>query len=125
MLKGMSGARVALAVTCVVVAGLGGWFAVASWDESDKVATVASALGAVAAVGVAIWTALRGSPGRAGRVRRIRVAGTGRATAGGSDSSAITGVRSNTGGASALKVRNTGDAEAADGGNAVSGVHLQ
>jgi hypothetical protein len=124
MLKGMSGARVALMVTCVVVAGLGGWFAVAKWDQANKVATVASALGAVAAVGVAIWTALRGSPGRTGRPGRIRVTGTGKATATGTGTSAVSGVRGKPGGAGPLKVHDTGDAEADGGGSAVSGVHL-
>lgn len=123
MLEGMNRARVVLVVTCAVVAGLSGWFAVARWDQANKVATVASALGAVAAVGVAIWTVLRGSSGGAERVGRIRVSGTGTATAKGAGSSAVTGVHSNVGDVTAVNVRETGDAKA-HGGSAVSGVHL-
>jgi hypothetical protein len=124
MLGGMSGVRAAAVVTCVVTAGLGGWFAVARWDQANKLATVASALGAVAAVGVAIWTALRGSPGRAGRARWIRVSGTGKAMATAPGSSAVSGVRGKPAGDVSLRVRDSGDAEAGGGGNAVSGVQL-
>lgn len=120
----MSGARVALVVTCVVVAGLGVWFAVAQWDQANKVATVASALGAVAAVGVALWTALRTSPGRAGGPGAIRVSGTGRATATGPGSSAVSGVRGKAGGPGPVTARDTGDAEAEGGGSAISGVQI-
>lgn len=112
----------ALVLTCVMVAGLGGWFAVARWDQTNKVATVASALGAVAAVGIAIWTALRDSSGRPRRTGGIRAAGTGKATARGAGSSATTGVRGKSGGTGALSARDTGDAEAEGGGRAVTGV---
>ncbi|MEV6242482.1 hypothetical protein [Lentzea sp. NPDC051838] len=114
-----------LVLTCVMVAGLAGWFALAKWDQANKVATVASALGAVAAVGVAIWVALRSSPSQAERANsRIRVARTGDATAVGAGSSAITGVRANASDTTSLRVRDTGNAQADDGGNAVSGVRL-
>lgn len=122
--RGMSGARVTLVLTCVVVAGLAGWFAMAKWDQANKVATMMSALGAVAAVGIAIWIALRSSPSQSGRAGRIRVANTGGATAMGAGSTAITGVRTNGGDTSSLRVGDTGDAQADSGGNAVSGVHL-
>jgi hypothetical protein len=122
--EGMSGARVSLLVTCAVVAGLGAWFAVAKWDQANKVATVASALGAVAAVGVALWTALRTSPNRSGRASSIRVSGTGKATATGTGSSAVSGMRGRAGDSGPVEVRDTGDAEADEGGSAVSGVRL-
>lgn len=111
-------------VTCAVVAGLGVWFAVAKWDQADKVATVVSALGAVAAVGVALWTALRGSPGQAGGTGGVRLSGAGKAAATGPGSSAVSGVRAKAGGPGSVEVRDTGDAKASGGGSAVSGVHL-
>ncbi|NUT99309.1 MAG: hypothetical protein HOY78_45620 [Saccharothrix sp.] len=114
----------ALVVTCVVVAGLGVWFAVAKWDQTNKVATVASALGAVAAVGVALWTALRTSPSQSGRAGAIRVSGTGKATATGAGSSAVSGVRGKAGDLGPVTARDTGDAEADGGGSAVSGVQI-
>ena len=120
----MNGARVTLAVTCVVVAGLGVWFAVAKWDQANKAATMASALGAVAAVGVAVWTTLRASSGRTGSRRTIRATGTGKATATGTGSSAVSGVRGTAGNEGPTKARNTGEAQADDGGSAVTGVDL-
>jgi cytosine/uracil/thiamine/allantoin permease len=124
MFKGMNGARVTLVVTCAVVAGLGVWFAVAKWDQANKAATVASALAAVAAVGVAVWTALRASSGRTGSRRTIRAAGTGKATATGAGSSAVSGVRGTAGNEGPVRARNTGEAQADDGGSAVTGVDL-
>lgn len=122
--EGMNWARVALAVTAVVVAGMGGWFAVAKWDQANRVATVFSALGAVAAVGVAIWAALRGSSSQTVHSGSVRVGGTGMAKATGAGSNALSGVRSKAGAAGLLKLRDTGDADAAAGGSAVSGIHL-
>ena len=111
----------ALVVTCAVVAGLGIWFAVAKWDQADKVAAAASALGALAAVGVAVWAALRTAQG--GPTGRIRVMRTGKATATGPGSSATSGLhgRADSGQAEAL---DTGDARAVGGGTAVSGVQV-
>jgi hypothetical protein len=120
----MSGSRIALMVTCVVVAGFGIWFALAKWDQANKVASIASALGAIAAVGVAVWATLRSSSGAGGPMSRIRASGTGRATALGTGSSAVSGVRGTAGESGPIKVRNTGDAEAGKGGSAVSGVRL-
>ena len=54
----------ALLVTCVVVAGLGTWFALSRWA---RVGNVASALVTVAAVGVAVWSAWR-TPARSATV---------------------------------------------------------
>lgn len=67
---GMTAKRVALVVTCVVVAGLAVVFGVVQWDRANRIAVVVSALAAVAAVGVAVWAALpnrslaRGSAGQ-------------------------------------------------------------
>jgi Kef-type K+ transport system membrane component KefB len=110
-------ARVVLVVTLFVVAGLAGWFALAKWDDANKVATVLSALGAVAAVGVAVWIALRAAPGPS-----VRVSQTGRATA--SSGEANSGFRSSGGReVNHVRVDGTGDAESA-GGEANSGVRF-
>jgi hypothetical protein len=112
---GVNAGRVVLVLSCVVVGALGAWFAVARWDDANKVAAVASALGAVVAVGVAVWAALRTAPGNAITVRR-----TGRAEARGGGS-ATTGVRGRVDGT--VRVERTGDA-VSDGGDATTGVRL-
>ncbi|MFT7840726.1 hypothetical protein Q5530_31695 [Saccharothrix sp. BKS2] len=104
-----------LSLTCLCVAGLGGWFAVARWDDANKVAAFASALGAVAAVGVALWAALRTLPDL-----QLDVRGTGLAQARGGGS-ANSGVRGKATGS--VRVRDTGDA-VADDGDANSGARL-
>ena len=106
--------RIAIVVTSVLVAGLGGYFAVAQWDNANRVATVSSALGAVAAVGVAVWAATRTVD-----TVSIAVTGTGNATAG-KRGVANTGVRGLVDGA--VTVRDTGDAKATRGGEANTGV---
>ncbi|NGY64105.1 hypothetical protein G7043_34810 [Lentzea sp. NEAU-D13] len=111
----MNTGRAVLLLTCLVVAGLAGWFAIARWDDANKVAAFASALGAVAAVGVAVWAALRTSGSGQVTVRR-----TGRAEARGGGS-ANSGVRGKTSGP--VRVEDTGDA-VADDGDANSGVRL-
>lgn len=99
--------RVAVIVTCAVVAGLGVWFALARWEDANKVAAMASALGAIAAVGVAVWAAVK-APGAGGSVR---LSDTGKATAGpgGSANTGVRGVRGN------VRVKRTGDAQATNG----------
>jgi len=112
----MNTGRVALVVTCVVVAGLGTWFAVSRWDDANRIATVASALGAIAAVGVAIWAALRTpSPQKS-----ITVKDTGTA----SGRKAVTGVIGKADSVGTIRVERTGDATASGDGNAVTGVEL-
>jgi hypothetical protein len=110
----MNTGRVVLLVTCLVVAGLGGWFAVARWDDANRIAAFASALGAVAAVGVAIWAALRTTSSGSIVVRR-----TGRAESYGG--SANTGVHGRVSGSA--RVEDTG-AAASDGGDANTGARL-
>ncbi|MEJ3749577.1 hypothetical protein WEI85_40745 [Actinomycetes bacterium KLBMP 9797] len=116
----MSSGRVALIITGVLVAAAGLWFAFARWDTANKVATVGSALGAVAAIGVAVWTALRDARSRGS----IVVSDTGPATAD-SGGAAITGVSGAAGAvAGSVSVRRTGDARTHGGGDAVTGAQL-
>ncbi|CAM3959184.1 hypothetical protein KIPE111705_33505 [Kibdelosporangium persicum] len=113
---GVNAGRIVLIVSCLLVAGLGVWFAVVRWEDANKIATAASALGAVAAVGVAVWAALRTPPAR----KSVKVSNTGDATAD-SGGRAITGVVGNAG---HVRVTRTGDAKASGGGDAVSGAQL-
>jgi hypothetical protein len=88
-------------------------FAVIRWEDANRIATMASALGAVAAVGVAVWAALPGS--RAGQ----RASRTGKAVAKGKGSMANTGL---TGLGQPAQVNRSGEARAEDGGTANTGV---
>lgn len=106
-----------MVVTCLVIAGLGVTFVLLAWDQANRVATVASALGAVAAVGVAIWAALQG------RTSSVRASRTGAATArdGGV---AVSGVQGLSAPAVPLHVDRTGDATGTADGQATSGIRL-
>lgn len=118
----MNAGRVALVLTCVVVAGLGVWFAVAGWEDSNRVASVASALGAIAAVGVALWAALRStSQGGSGMVRVSRT-GRARAGHGGAANTGFTGSPASSLGFA--RVDRTGEAVTADDGDANTGIRL-
>ena len=112
----MNTGRIALVVTCVVVAGLGTWFALSRWDDANRIATVASALGAVAAVGVAVWAAVRAPSSQ----RSVTVSNTGNATAEGGGK-AVTGV---VGRGDSVRVDRTGDAKSS-GGDASTGAELE
>ncbi|MGK3202803.1 hypothetical protein [Amycolatopsis sp. MEPSY49] len=114
----MTVGRVALLVTCVLVAGLGTWIAIARWEDANKVATAVSALGAVAAVGVAVWAVVR-TPRTS---KAIVVTDTGKAKSA-SGGHAVTGV-TGTPGHDSVRAERTGDAESSGGGDAVSGVQL-
>jgi hypothetical protein len=108
---------VVLLVTGLVVAALGGVFAVTQWDTADRLATVLSALAAVAAVGISVWAALPA----AGRGTSVRVVGSGKAVAG-AGGTAVTGASGPAGSAPhQVDVQNTGDADASNGGDATSG----
>ena len=113
---GVNVRRVVLLVTCLVVAGLGGVFAASQWDQANRIATMVSALAAVAAVGVAVWAALPG----AGPV--VRVSRTGRATAGpgGTATSGVAGPAGQLEGH--VEVDRTGEADASAGGDATTGI---
>lgn len=116
----MTKGYVALLATCSIVAGLGVWFAVARWDDANKVAAVASALGAVASVGVAIWAVQREPQPR----RSVLVSHTGRATTN-SSGNAVTGYSGTANGEGSLRVEYTGDAHVDGNGDAVTGVDLR
>jgi hypothetical protein len=107
----MSARRVSILITCLVVAVLAIVLVVVRWDDASRIATIISALAAVAAVGVAVWAALAPTGARA------RASKTGAAVARGRGSRANTGV---TGPAGAAE--QTGDARAAEGGSANSGI---
>jgi hypothetical protein len=112
--------RVVLLVTVLAVGGLLAWLSVVKWDSASKIATVVCALGAVAAVGVAIWAALPAS----GLPKGIAASRTGKAAAR-RDGSATSGVRGPAGSAGGpIRADRTGDAEASDGGDATSGIRL-
>ncbi|WP_203790414.1 hypothetical protein [Paractinoplanes rishiriensis] len=110
----MTAKRIVLLVTSLVVAALGTFFALARWDTASRVASVASALAGVAAVGVAVWAALPAVGGRGHAVR------TGSATAVGRDSHANSGVID--AGNSGSVANRTGNAQAENGGQANTGV---
>lgn len=110
-------------VTSLAVAGLGMAFLLLRGDAANQVATVVSALVAVAALGVAVWAGLP-----APHSRRLRVAGTGEARAG-TGGTAVSGlVVPAAGGTGAdlgtVEVERTGPADATAGGDATSGVRL-
>jgi hypothetical protein len=112
--------RVVSVVTCVVVAVLGGVFAVSQWETSNRIATVVSALAGVAAVGVGIWAAL--SPGQGSRADDVATRpGESEAMNGGTS---VTGVkRPKARGNGSARVEDTGKARAdGKGSRAVSGI---
>ncbi|MDX2647058.1 hypothetical protein PV341_26540 [Streptomyces sp. PA03-1a] len=111
---GMTMKRVVLAGTCVVVAVLGWVFALSQWETASRIATVASALAGVAAVGVGIWAALPHASSSEVVVRdtgAARTAGSGNAVSGNRGSRPL----------GPVTVERTGDAEASGEGDAVSG----
>lgn len=114
----MSASRVALLITCVIVAGFGGWFAASRWEDTNRVASVVSALAAVAAVGVAVWAAVR-----TGKVKTsVTVTKTGKGTAR-QRGQANTGVQGSLAGAAdTLRVTDSGDATASGDSTANTGV---
>lgn len=116
----MNPRRMVLLLTCLAVAGLLIWLAVAKWTEASKIATIISALAAVAAVGVAVWAALP----RSGSMGSVRASRTGNAVARG-NSTATSGIVARTRwSGDQITADSTGDADASDGGDATSGVKL-
>lgn len=107
-----------LVITLLVVAGMGFWFSVARWDDASKIAAVLSALAGIAAVGVAAWAALRGTPISS----KITVKSSGDATSDSGD--ANTGVRGKAAPSGlSVKINNSGEAKSKDG-NSNTGLHL-
>lgn len=116
----MSARRVALTGTLLAVAILAVILTALRWSEANKIATISSALAAVAAVGVAIWAAFPAFQGGKG----VRVSHTGKATAG-------RGGRANSGVSKSagrlpeeVQVDRSGNADASNGGEANTGVQL-
>jgi hypothetical protein len=113
--------RIVLITTAGVVAVLAVFLVALRWDSANKLAVVVSAVSAAAAVGVAIWAAL---PTVSASAKGVRVARTGRATAGpgGRANSGVSGT------AGSLPVdalvEKTGDADASNGGDANSGIQV-
>jgi hypothetical protein len=114
--------RMVLVATGGLVAVLAVVLMLLRWDSANKIATVVSAVAAVAAVGVAIWAAVPITSAGKG----VRVSRTGRAVAGagGRANSGFTGPAAS--GSSDVLVDRTGDADASTGkgGNANSGIEL-
>jgi hypothetical protein len=106
--------RMVLVVTCVLVAVLGWVFAVSQWETASRIATVASALAGVAAVGVGIWAAL---PGASPSGIVVRDTGAAKTAGAGSAVSGYRGSRPR----GPVTVEQTGDAEATGEGGAISG----
>ena len=113
--------RGVLLVTCVVVAALAVWFAL-DQRKVSTIATAVSALVAVAALGVGVWTTLRSStPGPVGTAPTIRVRNTGSAKSGRKGLSVSGAVGGKSAPAASVTVDGSGDAESGDGGTSVSG----
>lgn len=117
----MSGRRVVMAITASVVAVLAGTLVGVRWDDANKIAVVASALAAVAAVGVGVWAGL---PALSSANRRLRTSRTGRAVAGpgGRANSGLIGSVGSLPGD--VLVDKTGDADGSKGGDANTGIQL-
>jgi hypothetical protein len=101
--------RVVLIATCLLVAVLGAWLALVGWEDGDKIATSASALAAVAAVGVAVWAALRTSQGGTS----LMASRTGNATT--EAGTANTGVSTKADMKGSRRAERTGDARSSNG----------
>lgn len=113
--------RVVISVTAGVVTALAVALIVLRWNEANKIAVVASALAAVAAVGVGLWAGL---PVMSSTRSQARVSRTGQATAGPSGH-ANSGVMGTSGSLpDDVRVTKTGDADASDGGDANTGIRL-
>lgn len=80
----MTGRRAVLAVTFLLLTGMGGILATMTWQQAGQWASVASGMAGLAAVGVAIWAALPGSKfgARASRTGTATVRGLGMANTG-------------------------------------------
>jgi len=105
----MTKKRIVLIVTCLLVAALGAWLAIVRGKNGEEIATAVSALGAVAAVGVAIWAALRGSQGETS----MRVSRTGKATTETGNANSGISIKADTVGSG--KAERTGDAKSGKG----------
>ncbi|KJY26503.1 hypothetical protein [Streptomyces sp. NRRL S-495] len=108
--------RVVVGVTGLAVGVLAGVFCFLSWDRANQVAGIVSALVAVLALGVAVWTVMAGTGGGS-----VRVSETGSATAKGQGSRANSGLATSGGTRGEMVVERTGDVNSEDGGIASTG----
>ncbi|MEU3019181.1 hypothetical protein ABZ635_17520 [Nocardiopsis sp. NPDC007018] len=116
----MDKGRWVVVVTCAVVAVLCAALVLLQWEQANRLATSASALAGLAAVGVAVWAALRPGQARTTGGVTVRDSGTARADGGGRATSGVRlpGRRESRD----LRVRGSGDAIASGDGEAVSGI---
>jgi hypothetical protein len=118
----MSPRRIVLLTTVLAALGLSVWLSLASWDSASRVATIVSAVAAVALLGVGVWAALPGASSKDG----VRASRTGRAVARGRDSTATSGITATVGKIEGnQEAHRTGVADASDGGEATSGIRLE
>jgi hypothetical protein len=116
--------RLTIIVTCVVIVGLTGWFVLLQWDRASWLATIVAALAAVAAVGVAVWAALR-EPSSGTKILEARGTGDAVANSGGDANTGIkAGVDSEVPPASSIRAADTGGASATRRGRANTGIDL-
>jgi hypothetical protein len=111
----MSGQRIVILVSGVLVFGLAGVFCALSWTRADELAGIVSALVSIAGLGATVWAALAART-TTGAAPRVHVSNTGNASARGSGSAntgVITSPSGTTGGVTSVK--RTGDADADDG----------
>lgn len=110
--------RVVIGLTFVAVVGLGAVLLLSGSSDTNMIGTVVSALAAVAAVGVAVWAGLP-------TLGESQVRRSGRAVARGRGSEANTGVLGERDENRRGTVEQTGDAWAAGGGKANTGLSHQ
>ncbi|GHA06033.1 hypothetical protein GCM10010345_08190 [Streptomyces canarius] len=101
-----------------MVCALATGFALVGPRQADHIATLVSALVAVAGLGIAVWAVVSTVPGR----RSVQVSDTGGARARGAGSAVSGAVISIRNSAETIEVRNSGAVDAADDGEATSGV---
>jgi hypothetical protein len=111
----MSGQRIVIMVSGVVVFGLAGVFCALSWTQANQLAGIVSALVSVAGLGATVWAALAAAPA-AGAGPRAHVVRTGNASVRGTGS-ANTGIITSTSGTAGgtASAKRTGDADTEDG----------
>lgn len=112
--------RVVVGATGVAVGVLAGLFCFLTWDRANQVAGLVSALVAVLALGVAVWTVTTGSSSGS-----VRVSNTGAATAKGPGSRANSGLVTSGDARGEVIVEQTGDASSEDGGSVSTGYEQQ
>lgn len=120
----MTGQRVAMIVTGLMVAVLSLVFFAVGWARASTLAGMVSALVGVVGAGIAVWAAFRPSPMPGAPPGRIRVHRTGSIRQTGSGSkTANTGVMNKSAGSGGtVEVSESGDIDQDDGGEANTGI---